>query len=64
VIKRSLGNPGALRDTLDAGGAVTFRQEEIGRYIKYAIPEQSSLLAGRATTPPRRLGGFDNDTST
>ena len=57
MIKRSFGNTGALRDSLDAGGAIAFGQEEAGRDIKDAIPEQHSLRAGRATAPPRRLGG-------
>jgi hypothetical protein len=30
VIERSLGNRGALRDSLNAGGAVAFGQEQIG----------------------------------
>ena len=59
VIERSLGNRGAMRDSLNAGGAVAFGQEQIGCDIKNAIPEKSSLLAGRAAASPSglRLGG-------
>ena len=61
VIECSLGNRGTLRDSLNAGGAVAFGQEQIGCDIKNAIPEQGSLLAGRAAAPPSGLwlGGCD-----
>jgi hypothetical protein len=52
VIERALGNSGALRDCLDAGGAVAFGEEQISCSIEDAISEQSCLLARGAAAAP------------